>query len=282
MFWAGPGEIHNTTAQQSRSITLQLASDNHWHERCWPSQRVQAHAELGLSCKLAQPWCLVPHPNQGGSFGYPIWSQEAQLKRWNVGEETKASLLSLYWWSNRIVQYCCTGNQAGMQIVDTDMINLVVLLFAHPNATWGKIAAHLYKEGGEMYSNQTISKHLKCWVSPKICFCWGISGIVRASAALSLCRLELCSPSRHLWDPRSNAHQCWWVWCDNWEVQQEEGLGIESVSGAEWRPLWPWPKDHHPFCYQARWSSPPPECVWQCWVALALDLLRLEDWHIDK
>jgi hypothetical protein len=41
------------------------------------------------------------------------------------------------------------------------MINLVVLLFAHPNTTCGKIAAHLYNEKGEMYSDQTISKHLK-------------------------------------------------------------------------------------------------------------------------
>ena len=37
----------------------------------------------------------------------------------------------------------------------------MVLLIAHPDATCDKIAAHLYNEGGEMYSNQTISKRLK-------------------------------------------------------------------------------------------------------------------------
>jgi hypothetical protein len=104
---------------------------------------------------------MAPLPNQGGSSGYPVWSQEAQLERWNAGEETKASLSSLYWWSNRIIPYCCTGNRAHTQIVGTDMINLVVLLFAHPNATCGKIAVHLYNKRGEMYSNQTIPKHLK-------------------------------------------------------------------------------------------------------------------------
>jgi hypothetical protein len=118
--------------------------------------RAQARAELGLSREMAQPWRMAPHPNHGGSSGYPVWSQEAQLERWNVGEKTKASLLSLYRWSHRIIPYCCTGNRARTQIVGMDMINLVVLLFAHPDATCGKIAAHLYNKGGEMYSNQTM------------------------------------------------------------------------------------------------------------------------------
>jgi hypothetical protein len=104
---------------------------------------------------------MAPHPNQGGSSGYPVWSQEAQLERWNAEEETNASLLPLYWWSNRIVPYHCTGNCARMQIVGTDIINLVVLQFAHPDVSCGKIAAHLYSEGGEMYSDQTISERLK-------------------------------------------------------------------------------------------------------------------------
>ena len=37
----------------------------------------------------------------------------------------------------------------------------MVLLLAHPDATCDKIVAHLYNKGGEIYSNQTISKHLK-------------------------------------------------------------------------------------------------------------------------
>ena len=41
------------------------------------------------------------------------------------------------------------------------MINLIVLLIAHPDAICNEIAAHLYNKGGEMYSNQTISKRLK-------------------------------------------------------------------------------------------------------------------------
>jgi hypothetical protein len=41
------------------------------------------------------------------------------------------------------------------------MINLVVHLFTHPDATCDKIAAHFYNKDGEMYFNQTIYKHLK-------------------------------------------------------------------------------------------------------------------------
>ena len=76
-----------------------------------------------------------------------------------------ASQASLYRWSGHIVPHRRTRNSARTQIVGTDMINLVVLLVAHPDATCDEIAAHLYNEGGELFSNQTISKRLKeLWV----------------------------------------------------------------------------------------------------------------------
>jgi hypothetical protein len=43
--------------------------------------RVQACAELGLSCKLVQPWRVEPHPRGGGSSGHPVWIGEKQLMR---------------------------------------------------------------------------------------------------------------------------------------------------------------------------------------------------------
>ena len=74
--------------------------------------RAQACAELGLLRELAQPRRVEPHPRQGGSSGYPVWSREEQLEKWNAGEETVASQASLYCWSSRIVPHCCTGNSA--------------------------------------------------------------------------------------------------------------------------------------------------------------------------
>jgi hypothetical protein len=53
--------------------------------------RAQARAELGLSRELAQPRRVKPHPCEGGSSGYPVWSREEQLEKWNAGEETAAS-----------------------------------------------------------------------------------------------------------------------------------------------------------------------------------------------
>ena len=50
--------------------------------------RAQACAELGLSRELAQPRRVKPHPCEGGSSGYPVWSREEQLEKWNAGEET--------------------------------------------------------------------------------------------------------------------------------------------------------------------------------------------------
>ena len=57
--------------------------------------RAQARAELGLSRELAQPRRVKPHPREGGSSGYPVWSREEQLEKWNAGEETAASEASL-------------------------------------------------------------------------------------------------------------------------------------------------------------------------------------------
>ena len=110
--------------------------------------RAQARAELGLSGELAQSRRVAPHPRGGGSSSYPIWSREEQLEKWNVGEETVASEASLYHWSDRLISHRCTGNRARTQIVGTDLINLVVLLFAHPNATIDEMAAHIYNKGG--------------------------------------------------------------------------------------------------------------------------------------
>ncbi len=55
--------------------------------------RAQAGAELGLLHELAQPRRVKLHLCQGGSSGYPVWSQEEQLEKWNVGEETVLDLL---------------------------------------------------------------------------------------------------------------------------------------------------------------------------------------------
>ena len=123
--------------------------------------RVQARAELGLSRELAQSRRVAPHPRRGGSSGYPVWSREEIMEKWNAGEETVASEATLYRWSDRLIPHRCTGNHARTQIVGTGLINLVVLLFTHPNANFDEMAAHIYNEGGEMYSSQQISKHLK-------------------------------------------------------------------------------------------------------------------------
>ncbi len=58
--------------------------------------RAQACAELGLLRELAQPRRVEPYPRQGGSSGYPVWSREEQLEKWNAGEETVTSQASLY------------------------------------------------------------------------------------------------------------------------------------------------------------------------------------------
>ena len=127
--------------------------------------RAQARAELGLSRELAQPRRVMPHPRKGGSSGYPVWSREEQLEKWNAGEETGASEASLYRWSDRLMPHRCTGNRARTQIVGTDLINLVVLLFAHPDATIDEMAAHIYNEGGSYIQVNKSPSASRSWIS---------------------------------------------------------------------------------------------------------------------
>jgi hypothetical protein len=95
--------------------------------------RAQARAELGLSLELAQPRRVEPHPRQGGLSGYPVWSQEEQLEKWNAGEETVASQASLYCWLGRIVPHHCTGNSAHTAAAATAAA--VYFAASHPRAS---------------------------------------------------------------------------------------------------------------------------------------------------
>ena len=96
-------------------------------------ERTQARAELGLSRELAQPRRVEPHPRQGGSSGYPVWSREEQLKKWNAGEETVASQASLYPWSGCIVPHRRTGNSA--RTVAAATATVIYFAASHPLAS---------------------------------------------------------------------------------------------------------------------------------------------------
>ena len=95
--------------------------------------RAQACAELGLLRELAQPRRVEPHPRQGGSSGYPVWSREEQLEKWNAGEETVASQASLYCWSSRIVPHRRTGNS--VHTAATATAAAVYFAASHPHAS---------------------------------------------------------------------------------------------------------------------------------------------------
>ena len=40
------------------------------------------------------------------------------------------------------------------------MVNLAIFLIAHPDGTLDEMAAHIYNEGGDLYSQSVISKRL--------------------------------------------------------------------------------------------------------------------------
>jgi hypothetical protein len=94
-----------------------------------------ARAELGLSRQLEQPRGVAPHPSLGGSSGCPVWHGEEQLERWDAGEVTDVSELSLFRWSRRLEPYRQTGNRERSQIIGTQLLDLVTYITAWPDAT---------------------------------------------------------------------------------------------------------------------------------------------------
>jgi hypothetical protein len=100
----------------------------------------RAHAELGFSRQLEQPWQVAPHPSLGGSSGYPVWHREVQLERGDAGEVTDISEQSLFRWSRRLEPYRQTGNREQSQIIGTELLDLVTYITAWPDATLDKMA----------------------------------------------------------------------------------------------------------------------------------------------
>ena len=49
-----------------------------------------------LTRELRQDRQSLPHPSIGGSRGYPVWFREAELQRWQNGEEITASRQSIH------------------------------------------------------------------------------------------------------------------------------------------------------------------------------------------
>jgi hypothetical protein len=135
------------------------------HASPWSSRPRQSEGkssrELGLSCKLAQTYCVRPHPSYGGSSRHPYWVREEQLQKWNEGEETKVSQSTLYRWSLRPLPHHKTGICARTQIIGTDLINLIIFIYAHPDAQIDDMVVYLYNKGGELYANQQISDCLR-------------------------------------------------------------------------------------------------------------------------
>jgi hypothetical protein len=81
-------------------------------------------AELDFSRQLEQPRRVAPQPFLGCTC-YPVWYREQQLEKWNAGEVTDVSELSLFRWSGRLEPYRQTGNRERSQIIGTELLNLI-------------------------------------------------------------------------------------------------------------------------------------------------------------
>lgn len=120
----------------------------------------EARRALGLSRQLQQPRRVAPHPSRGGN-SYDEWYRIEQLEKRQNGEDVDVSEASLSRWRVKTRAYRATGNKERSQIVGFDMINLVVFISAHPEATCEEIATFIYNEGGDLYSVPVVSKRLK-------------------------------------------------------------------------------------------------------------------------
>ena len=120
----------------------------------------EGRRSLGLTRLLQQERRITPHPRGGGSTGYDEWYRVDQLYAEQYGLPVDASASSLWRWKQRILRYRQTGNRDRTQLVGIDMVNLSIFLIAHPDGTLDEMAAHIYNEGGDLYSQSVISKRL--------------------------------------------------------------------------------------------------------------------------
>ena len=89
-----------------------------------------------------------------------MWYREQQLQRFNAGEAIDVSRRSIYRWADRLEPFRQTGNTERTTIVGVDLLSLVTYITAWPDATLDEMAVLIYKEGGDLYSRDAISKRL--------------------------------------------------------------------------------------------------------------------------
>ena len=106
-----------------------------------------------------------PHPRNGGTRGYPLWSR---IRALNVLLDTgnyelsAASIgchpLSVRRWEQQLVPYRMNGGVQRQQITEADQLLLSICLYIYPDASLDKLCIFIIANGGKVYSRQIVSR----------------------------------------------------------------------------------------------------------------------------
>ena len=123
-------------------------------------RRANTRRCLGLDREEQVTRASLPHPSHGGSRGYPVWFRREQLQKRANGEETEVSEISVDRWERRLTPFKMTGNKPSQQVIGIDQLLMSIYITIYPDTDQDEIASYIFNEGGNLYSNQTISQRL--------------------------------------------------------------------------------------------------------------------------
>lgn len=132
-------------------------------------ERARARSQANLSRELhVRRDDNPPDPSRGGSRGFPLWYRQNVLNMvQNLGsvraaaDASNVSQATIYQWQNRVEPYRMTGGREREALVGKDQFLMAQFIYIYPSATLKEIAAFLYTNTGNLYSDQLISRRLK-------------------------------------------------------------------------------------------------------------------------
>ena len=103
-------------------------------------------------------------PRKGGSHGYPVWFRIRVLDHVyahginDASNHFGVSAKSIRRWLRRLAPYHQTGNIEKTNLTGQDQVLLGLCLHLYPRAEDEEVCAFIYAHGGDLYSQQDVSK----------------------------------------------------------------------------------------------------------------------------
>ena len=122
----------------------------------------QQRRRVGWHRTLQIPRLERPHPQRGGTRGYPVVMRRSEMVSFQQGFPTVASRRSIYRWRDRLHPFVMTGMSERQVITGIDQYHMSLFLLAWPEARLDEIIAFIANAGdGTVFSRSQVSERMK-------------------------------------------------------------------------------------------------------------------------